>query len=132
MQVCEKEMDPASAALLELEAEPPDPGAGIEHDDGSVVEQDLDAGRVPAVVNRVRPRGRHRTAAPPDRHAHADPTLFAPEDHDHADELVRMGEERKRGHGDLALDAVEARDPKLLVGGTPLVEGDSSGSTIER
>ena len=63
------------AALEEVEAEAPDPGAGVEHEDGPVVERDLDARRVPAVPKRVRPRCRHRAAAAPDRQAHGDLTL---------------------------------------------------------
>jgi hypothetical protein len=61
-----------------------------------------------------------------------DPTLLAPEDRDDADELVRMRKERERGHRDVTLDAVQARDPKSLVCWTPLLEGDPRGPTLER
>jgi hypothetical protein len=40
---------------------------------------------------------------------------LAPEDRHDPDELVRVREERERGHRDLAVDAVPARDPERLV-----------------
>ena len=120
----EEKVDSAHAAIEELEAEGPDPGAGIEHKECPVVKRDLDARRVSAVTKGVGPRCRHRSATPPDRQAHGDLTLLAPEDRHGPDELVGMREQRERGHRDLALDPVHACDPKSLVRRAPLVEGD--------
>jgi hypothetical protein len=39
----------------ERDAQVPDPRARIEHDDGAVVERDLNTGRVSSVANRFRP-----------------------------------------------------------------------------
>ena len=57
--------------------------------------------------------------------------LLAPEDRHDPDELVGMGEQRERGHGDLALDPVHACDQKSLVRRAPLVESDPSGPPLE-
>src|SRR5215211_652254 len=50
--------------------------------------------------------------------------LLMPEDRHHPDKLVGVGEERERRDRDVAIAPVEARDPKLLVRGPPLVERD--------
>src|SRR6476646_2337485 len=120
----EEEVETPRAAIEEVEAEASDPGAGVEHQDGPVVKGDLDARRISAVAKRARPRCRHRSATTPDRQAHGDPTLLAPEDRDGSDELVVVREQRERGHRDLALDPVHACDSKSLVCRAALVEGD--------
>src|SRR5205814_8291462 len=56
---------------LQVEAERPDPGAGIEDQRHAFTERDLDAGGVAAVGDRVGPRCRHGAAAAPDGDAHA-------------------------------------------------------------
>src|SRR2546427_2168074 len=68
----EEKVDSAHAAIEEVEAEGPDPGAGVKHKGGPVVKRDLDARRVSPVAKGVRPRCRHRSATPPDRQAHGD------------------------------------------------------------
>src|SRR6266516_132453 len=73
VEVSEAEMDLPHAAVQELETQPSDPGAGVEHENRAVVQRDLDAGRVSAVGDGLRPRCWHRAAAAPDRHAHAAP-----------------------------------------------------------
>src|SRR6266487_2869377 len=128
----EKEVDSPRAAIEEVEAEAPDPGAGVEHKGGPVVKRDLDARRVSPVAKGVRPRCRHRSATTPDRQAHGDLTLLTPEDRHDPDELVRMREQRERGHRDLTLDPVHACDPKSLVRRAPLVEGDPCWPPLER
>src|SRR4051812_8409496 len=131
MQMGEEEMDTPRAALQEVEPELPDPSPGIEHKDGPVVERDLDTRRVAAVANGVRPRCRHGPTTAPDLQAHGSSRLLAPEDRHDADELVGMREQRERGHGDLTLHTVHARDPKSLVRRAPLVEGDPCGPPLE-
>lgn len=88
----EEKVDSPRPAIEEVEAEAPDPGAGVEHKVGPVVERDLDARRISAVANGVWSRCRHRSAATPDRQAHGDFRLLAPEDRHDPDELVGMGE----------------------------------------
>lgn len=127
----EEKVDSPRPAIEEVEAEAPDPGAGVEHKVGPVVERDLDARRISAVANGVWSRCRHRSAATPDRQAHGDFRLLAPEDRHDPDELVGMGEQRERGHGDLALDPINACDPKSLVRRAPFVEGDPRGPPLE-
>src|SRR4051794_18514744 len=99
----EQDVDVADPALAETEAELPDPAAGVEDEQASVGERDLDARRVAAVPKRLAAGRRDRAAAPPDRDLHR---LLAPEDRHDADELVRVREERNGGHRHLALDAV--------------------------
>jgi len=118
-------VDSPRTPIEELEAEAPDPGAGVEHKDRPVVERDLDARRIPAVSKGVRPRCWHRSATTPDRQAHGDVRLLAPEDRHSPDELVCVGEQRERGHGDLTVDPINTCDPKSLVRRAAFVEGDS-------
>src|ERR1051325_6150920 len=58
--------------------------------------------------------------------------LLSPEDRDDPDEFVRLGEERKRGHGESAIDAVAAGDPHLFVRRLVAVEGDPSRPLLRR
>jgi hypothetical protein len=127
----EEEVDLPRTAIEEVEAETPDPGAGVEHKVGAIVERDLDARRISPVAKGVRPRCRHRSAATPDRHAHGDCRLLAPEDRHDPDELVGMGEQREGSHGDFTIDPINARDPKSLVRRAPFVEGDSCRPPLE-
>src|SRR6266536_3067907 len=128
----QEEVDSPCTAIEEVEAEAPDPGAGVEHKGGGpVVERDLDARRISAVAEGVWPRRRHRAATTPDRQAHGDLRLLAPEDRHDPDELVGMGEQRERGHGDLTLDPINACDPKSLVRRAPFVESDPCGPPLE-
>src|SRR4026208_421054 len=95
-----EKVDSPRTAIDEVEAEAPDPGAGVEHKGGPVVERDLDARRISAVAKGVWPRCRHRSATTPDGQAHGELRLLAPEDRHDPDELVGMGEQWERGHGD--------------------------------
>jgi hypothetical protein len=70
VEVSEAEVDLPDTAVQELETEQSDPGASVEHNDRAVVQRDLDAGRVSAVGDGLRPRCWHRAAATPDRYAH--------------------------------------------------------------
>src|SRR6476659_3888163 len=128
----EEEVDSPRTTIEEVEAEAPDPCAGVEHKGGPVVERDLDARRISAVAKGVWPRCGHRSTTTPDRQAHGDLRLLAPEDRHDPDELVGMGEQRERGHGDLTLDPINACDQKSLVRRAPLVESDPSGPPLER
>src|SRR5262245_12332331 len=55
-----------------------------------------------------------------------------PEDRDHPDTLVLVGEERERRHCDVTVYTVSARDPKLLVRGAPFVQGDPRRTPLGR
>src|SRR5215212_8664994 len=61
-----------------------------------------------------------------------DNSLIAPEDDDDADELVRVREQRERGHLDLALDAVDACREVAKVGRPPLIERDAPRALVGR
>src|SRR3954452_12016717 len=58
--------------------------------------------------------------------------LVAPEDHDDADELLVVREQRERRHLELALDPVRARDAIPEVGCTALVQRDAGGPLLGR
>src|SRR5512132_4012388 len=118
----EEEVDSPRTTIEEVEAEAPDPGAGVEHKGGPAVERDFDARCISAVAKSVWPRCRHRSATTPDSQAQGDLRLLAPEDRHDPDELVGMGEQRERGHRDLTLDPVHACDQKSLVRRAPFVE----------
>ena len=66
VQVRQEEVDPPRAAPDEVEPERADAGARVEHERRLAVEHHLDAGRVAAVRERVRPGRRQRAAATPD------------------------------------------------------------------
>src|SRR5919108_2476263 len=55
-----------------------------------------------------------------------------PEDRNHPDELVGVGEKRKSSHCDLSLDAVQPRHLHSLVRGTPLGQSDRRGAPLCR
>src|SRR5207248_10133668 len=76
LEVVEVEMRQADVHVpgppsLQVEAERPDPGAGVEDEGRVLPERDLDAGGVAAVGDGVRPRCRHGAAAAPDGDANA-------------------------------------------------------------
>ena len=129
MEMGEQQVDSPRPSLLQRRPEVTDPGPGVEHEDGAVVQRDLDRGRIPAVVDGLGAGRGDRAPATPDRHAHR---LLPPEDDDDADELVRVGEERERGHRHLAVDSVPARDPDAHVRRAALVERDPARQSLDR
>jgi hypothetical protein len=56
MEVRKQQVDAPSSPLLQVIAKLADPSPGVQYEDGAILERDLDAGRVPAVVDRLRPR----------------------------------------------------------------------------
>ena len=68
MEVGQEEVDSTRPAPGEVEAELADSGPGVQHQGRVVAERDLDAGRVAAVPDGLRPGRRHRAAASPDLH----------------------------------------------------------------
>jgi hypothetical protein len=66
VKVGEEEVDSPRPFADELETERADAGSGVEDEDRSVAEANLEAGRVSSVAQRPGTRRRERSAAAPD------------------------------------------------------------------
>jgi hypothetical protein len=70
MEVGQEDVHLGDAFFFQLDPERPDPGAGVEDEDRPVGQPDLDARRVPPVVQRVTARCGQGSPAAPDPDVH--------------------------------------------------------------
>ena len=68
MEVGQHQVD--AAARGQRLAQPPDAGAGVQHERGIFLDSNFDGRSVAAVGNGVGAGGRQRTPSPPQRHPH--------------------------------------------------------------
>ena len=135
MQVGEQNVDPPAA--LQVDAERPDSGAGVEDQLVAARERHLDARGVAAVAVHMRPRRRHGAARAPhlDLHQPPPPVLRERPEQDHrARRPMLGGDDRKRARLDRDPLAVSGSDREGAVRGTSGADrlGGRHGVDLER